>query len=65
VAPGEIAADVRIVVGAYDDLVDGLRRADWDPSRLGPETSASLGEPRVRTAGDRLAAYERTVCGTE
>jgi hypothetical protein len=63
VAPGEIAADVRIVVGAYDDLVDGLCRAD--PSRLGPETSASLGEPRVRTAGDRLAAYERTVCGTE
>lgn len=63
VAPAEIAADVRVIAGAYDALLERLRRAAFDPSVLASATADAFGAPAVQTAGQRLTAYQRTVCG--
>lgn len=63
VAPEEIEADVRVLARVYEDTVDALSNAGWDPSRYTTE-ARKLATPEVRAAGDRLGAYERAACGT-
>jgi hypothetical protein len=62
-APPEVSGDLTVVVGAYRQLLDGLGEVDFDPARLPPEVSRTFESPEVRTAGARLEAYKRTVCG--
>lgn len=63
VAPAEIAADARVMAGAYEDLVRGLEQVRWELARLPPEAAAKVDSPQVQVAGDRLRTYEQQVCG--
>lgn len=62
-APPEIKADLTVLVGAYRQLLDGLRRSDYDLARLPADVTSALQSPPVRTAGDRIDVFRRTVCG--
>ena len=62
-APAEIRADMTVLVGAFQRLLDDLRAADFDVARLPPAANATFEAPEVRTAGTRLDAYKRQVCG--
>ena len=62
VAPAEIEGDVRVLAEAYDEMLDGLEDAGWDPTRLSAEASAKLEAPELRTSSERLLAYEEQVC---
>ena len=61
-APAEIRGDLAVIVGAYRQLLDGLRKVDFDVARLSPEVVRGLDAADVRTAGDRLGVYTRKVC---
>ncbi len=61
-APAEIRGDMRVLVGVYRQLLDGLGRADFDMAKLGPDVAGRLDSPEARTAADRLDAYKRKVC---
>ncbi len=62
-APAEIRSDLNVLAGAYRQLLDGLRKVDFDVARLPPEVTGGLNRPEVRTAGDRLGVYQRKICG--
>ena len=62
-APPEIKGELTVLVDAYRQLLDGLRTADYDVTRLPREVTGALASPSVRSAAGRLETYARTVCG--
>jgi hypothetical protein len=62
-APAEIAPDIGVMAVAYRSLVERQEATGWEPDRLAHEIDLELNAPRVRQAAERLAAYQRQVCG--
>jgi len=63
-APAAARADIDIVLGFVDDLIDGLEPAQREPAVERPDVYTSL-RPRfdeVEAAGDRLRVYVETNC---
>jgi len=61
-APPELQGELTVLVGAYRQILDGLRRADFDVTRLPSDVTGTLATPSVRGAGDSVNAYTRAVC---
>jgi len=62
VAAPEIEADLAVLVKAYKDLLDGLKKVDYDVTKLPPGLIRTMSSGEVRIAGDRLKAYQTKVC---
>ncbi|MGH9280240.1 MAG: hypothetical protein ACRD12_19335 [Acidimicrobiales bacterium] len=63
VAPAEIAGDIRTLSQAYDGVIEGMTRVNWDASQVLNVVSERMGGPQIKASSDRLQAYERKVCG--
>lgn len=61
-APPEIRADLSLLSGLYSQLVAALAGANFDFTKLPPDTLSRLSAPEVQAAATRLQAYAANVC---
>lgn len=67
VAPGEIDADVDVMVDTYRTFVDMGEAAGWNIQAMSsdPTFSEAFEDDAIETAADRIDAYSTEVCGVD
>lgn len=64
-APEELAADLKMVNDATQQLVVALREAGYDFSKLSAEANATLNDPKIQEASTRVGDYLKGPCGID
>lgn len=64
-APGEIKGDLQTLLNASSAMGDALAKANYDVTKIQPDTLSSFSTPAVQTASTHVLAYVKQHCGID